>query len=175
MYTYSLSEKDLLNFLLYDISTDAARIVQRKRSTRNIIITFGIVGAIAYFVGMQAFGLSFLALVIVLVFFGDAYMKYIYKRAFKKAVRTSLKSYADSPITLEIGAEHLKITDHTGEHVVECNDIELLHETRDYFLIKLESTQMLGIRKISDELEKDMQEWIAKNEIPYREFLDWKW
>jgi hypothetical protein len=175
MYTYKLSLDDILNPLLYDISTNEKKIAKRKRSFWSIILMTTLIG-IGGFVFEDLFiGVTFLGIGALYLFFGSWYMRNAYKRALKRSIRKNYSSLSGSPIHLEINEEELYIDTESGDATYPFSSFLTVTEVYAYFLIRLDNDQVLGIPKFSTELEQGIRKMVADHHISYQEYLDWKY
>lgn len=175
MYTYKLSLDDILNPLLYDISTSEKKIAKRKRSFWSIILMTTLIG-IGGFVFEDLFiGITFLGVAALYLFFGSWYMRTAYKRALIRSIRKNYSSLSGSPIHLKINEEDLYIDTESGDATYPFSSFLTVTEVYAYFLIRLDNDQILGIPKFSTELEQAIRKMITDHQIPYDEHLDWKY
>lgn len=175
MYTYKLSLDDILNPLLYDISTNEKKIAKRKRSFWYVIAMTAIIGIGGFIFKDLFIGFTFLAIAVLYLFFGNWYTGLAYKRALRRSIRKNYSSLAGSAINLEINDDHLYIGTESGDAGYPFSSFLMVSETYAYFMIKLDNDQILGIPKFSMELEQDIKKMTADHNIPYREHPDWKY
>lgn len=175
MYTYKLSLDDILNPLLYDISTNEKKIAKRKRSFWYIIAMTALIG-IGGFVFEDLFiGITFLGIAALYLFFGNWYTRLAYRRALRRSIRKNYSSLADSLVGLKINDDDLYISTETGDASYLFSSFMTVTETYAYFMIRLDNDQILGIPKINMELEQGIKKMITDHDIPYHAFPDWKY
>jgi|GEM_PF-2255907 len=175
MYTYTLSLEDLLTILIYDFSTDPKKVKRRTRSVWIIVTCFALIGIANYLI--KDFWLSgiFLAIALLFLFFGDRYLKFAYKKSFKKAIKNNLSGMLESPIQVIFESDHIHVIDKTGDSNFKFSQILWINEITGYFIIKLSNGHALGIPKINETLKNDIESIVSANNLPYQSKLDWKW
>jgi hypothetical protein len=175
MYTYKLSLDDILNPLLYDISTNEKKIAKRKRFFWYIIAMTALI-AIGGFVFKDLFiGATFLGITALYLFFGNWYTRIAYKRALRRSIRKNYSSLQGSPIHLKINDDHLYIDTESGDASYPFSSFLMITETYAYFMIRLDNDQVLGIPKFSTDLEHEIKKMISDHAVPYRGYPDWKY
>jgi hypothetical protein len=175
MYTYKLALDDILNPLLYDISTNEKKIAKRKRSFWYVIAMTALIG-IGGFVFEDLFiGSTFLGIAALYLFFGNWYTRLAYKRALRRSIRKNYSSLAGSPIHLKINEEDLYINTESGDASYRFSSFMKVTETYAYFMIRLDNDQVLGIPKFNMELEQAIKKMITDHKIPYQAYPDWKY
>jgi hypothetical protein len=175
MYTYKLSLDDILNPLLYDISTNEKKIAKRKRSFWYVIAMTALIG-IGGFVFEDLFiGTTFLGIAALYLFFGNWYTRLAYKRALRRSIKKNYSSLQGSPIHLKINNDHLYIDTESGDASYLFSSFMTIAETYAYFMIRLDNDQVLGIPKFNMELEQAIKKMITDHEIPYQAHPDWKY
>jgi hypothetical protein len=175
MYTYKLSLGDILNPLLYDISTNEKKIAKRKRSFWYIIAMTALIGMGGFVFEDLFIGTTFLGIAALYLFFGNWYTRLAYKRALKRSVRKNYSSLVGSPIRLKINDDHLYIDTESGDASYLFSSFMTITETYAYFMIRLDNDQILGIPKFSTELEQGIKKMITDHQILYLKHMDWKY
>lgn len=175
MYTYKLSLDDILNPLLYDISTNERKIAKRNRSFWSIILMTTLIGIGGFIFEDLFIGFTFLGIALLYLLFGKRYMRLAYRRALRKSIRKNYSAISGSAINLEINEDHLHINTESGDASYPFSSFIMATEVYAYFLIRLDNDQVLGIPKFSTEIEQGIRKVIADHHIPYIEHLDWKY
>lgn len=175
MYTYKLSLDDILNPLLYDISTNEKKIAKRKRSFWYVIAMTTLIGIGGFIFKDLFIGFTFLAIAVLYLFFGNWYTRLAYRRALRRSIRKNYSSLAGSAINLEINDDDLYINTESGDASYLFSSFMTVTETYAYFMIRLNSDQVLGIPKFNMELEQGIKKMITDHEIPYHAHPDWKY
>lgn len=175
MYTYKLALDDILNPLLYDLSTNEKKIAKRKRSFWYAIVLTILIGIGGFIFDDLFIGISFLSIAVLYFLFGNRYMRFAYKRAIRRSIKKNYSSLADSDIHLKIDDDHLYIDTESGDASYPFSSFIMVSEVYAYFMIRLDNEQILGIPKFSNELTQHIKKIIADHHIPYQEHLDWKY
>lgn len=174
MYTYTLSQEDLLTILIYDFSTDPKKVKRRKKSFWIISASFSLLSIGSYFTGDLLLSGVFIAIAILSFFFGDLYLKFAYKASFKKAIRNDLSGMVGSPIQVNFEDDHIHVIDKTGDANFKFSQILWVSEITGYFIVKLSNGHVLGIPKVNETLKSDIENMVSSNNILYQSNLDWK-
>lgn len=174
MYTYTLSQDDLLTILIYDFSADPKKVKRRKRSVWILFACFSLFSIAAYFNEDVSLSVIFIVIALLSLLFGDVYLKYIYKKAFRKAIKNDLSGMVGSPIQVMFESDHIHVVDKVGDSNFQFSQILRVSEISDYFIIKLSNGHALGIPKVSDTLKNDIKNMVSSHNLPYKVNLDWK-
>lgn len=174
MHTYTLSEGDLLAILIYDFSTDPKKAGRRKKSIWIIVTCFTLLGIAAYFTKDIFLSVLFIVIALLSLFFGNAYLIFAYKTAFRKTIKNDLSGMIGAPIQVTFESDHIHVIDKVGDANFRYSQMLRVSEITDYFIIKLSSGLVLGVPKISEALKSDIKNMVSSCDMPYQVDLNWK-
>lgn len=175
---YSIKEEDFLNFQLFTTSHNK-RIQKRK----NLVwITTPIVTGIATILAIVSknYGIAiyFGLIAITCALFYPRYFKWRYKKHYKTYIKENyVKRFGQSAI-LEFRENTIYSKDLTGEGTLNVSQIEQVHETGNYFFIKISTglSLILPKRALKNLAEVNpVREKLLALKIPLVEEMDWKW
>jgi hypothetical protein len=175
MHTYKLTLDDILNPLLYDLSTNTQKIAKRKRFFWYSIALTTLIGIGGLLFKDLFIGITFLSISLVYLLLGNWYRRIAYRRSLRRSIKNNYSTLAGSPIHLDIREDHLYIDTETGDASYPYASFLTVNETYAYFFIVLDKGQVLGVPKFSDDLIRDMRAMVADHGIPYHERLNWKY
>ncbi len=174
-----LEEKDYLQHQLFLASVSPIKIRNRKRSRWINSILILIFSMIAYYNGNIHLSLYFGITSIVFFIIYPVYSRWSQKRQYSKYVKDNFSSNFGKDINFEFRDDEFYSQDETGEGSIKYADLEIIFETKDYFILLFtEGDSYLIAKENVDNLEfirNKIQELQVNFGIPFEQKLDWVW
>lgn len=174
MFKYTLSEKDIITYMLYYLSSNRKT---RNMSKKTLWIYSGcliMMAIICYAIGDIIASIVISWLTIFLVIYTLFLRNYLMTKAMKRIAVRDMKDMIGSNIQLEINEDHLHFTDQAGEYKYLYSGFILISESSSYYFIKLNNSQCIIIPKINNEMEQSMKSMIARYSLAHKLQLDIK-
>lgn len=175
---YSLTEKDFLEYQLFTASK--SKNIKSQRLTTLIAMVL-ILGILLFYIYSTQKEISFLALIIgiVLIFFYNISEKRRYEKYYKKFIKEYYKNRLGLIFNLTFNEDQFEESSVLGNSQIYYSSLTEINETKDYYFLKLLTSQSLIIPKntISDitEFQKILEKLKAKHKIKQNIELNWKW
>ena len=175
IHTVSITDDDHIAFQLFDSSTNALKIKNRRKSWIFIIL-FGVITMLAGYTldhnFLMYYGVVFTVLGVV---FGNVYLKWRYKRHYVSHVKNYRKDVSDEVLEVEIVGDLIKTSDQSGDITVKISEIKVAEETANHYFLRISTGYTLIIPKTDIDLNAEVDKLIKQNNIPHTQLLDWKW
>lgn len=174
-HTVTLTENDHITFQLFDASTNALKIRNRRKSL-IYLISFGVLILLFGYTTennfLMYYGCFFSILALV---FGNTYLKWRHKRHYTAHTRNYRKDVGDEIVNLEILEDVIKMTNRTGESILKISEFQLIDEIPQHYFIKIGTGPTLIVPKTDIALNEEIKEMIVRYNIPHLARPDWKW
>ena len=177
--TYSLSEPDFYTFQLFTAS--------KSKRIKNQIIKNWIIISLCFltlsytFYDLKMFSLTyyFLGCSVVGLIFYPFYLKWRYKKHYKKHVTETYSNRFGEVVNLEITDSHFESSTDSSESKISLTELEKITETENYYFIKLKSAATFIIPKIQlknlTEVNTFLQNLCVRLKVEFAIELNWKW
>lgn len=179
-YTFSLDETDYLTHQLFISATSKPSLNGRRKSWLLVTGAFGLLAFVFY--QKDDVGLSnyFIFTSILSLIFYPFYIRWKYKRHFKKYINEHFSKNFGKKAYIELQEGHILTQDEDrSESKISCTSIESFHELPEHFLIRLNNGQSLILPKNKieqlDQLRSDLSQLANKRQLLMTDNLNWKW
>lgn len=174
---YTLKESDFLELHLYYFKSEG----KLKRLTLKTLIAFIIlIGILSGFLIWKDEFFSVIVLGItaaVISFFHISQMKKLYKKQFKKTIKT-YESRFGKEVYLKINDTQIHVKSVAGDTYINFNEVIEFSETENHFFIKLK-TQAIIIPKTElesiENLRANLKDLARKLDVKYIDDSNWEW
>lgn len=177
--TYSIDEKDFLDFQLYTASHSPSIRQRRFRARTYPPIMYLVFAGIMFYYHKPDLTIIFAVLAVAWYFFYPLREKRLYSNSYEKFIRENFKDKFGKPATLTINDHYIINKDEISENKMQLSEIAEINEIPGLILIKLKKGQsyILPKDKISDtEAVKAMLKAVASEiGVRYNDLGDWKW
>ena len=174
MFNYTLSEKDIITFMSYYISSNRNNTNQGKKSLWIYSAFFVGLALINYALGNITGTIVIFSMAVFFVLYALFLRDYLMNRGISKIAVRDLKDMIGSNVQLEIKEDHLYCKDQAGEYKYLFSGFVLISELDSYYFIRLNNAQSVIIPKISVEMEQSFNAMISNHQLPYKLALDFK-
>lgn len=178
-YAYSVSEKDFLNFQLYQLSKSEA--FSGKLRKQRLVVALINVGLAIYFYADKHYPLSIAFLIVgaLWYFVYPIRTKRIYKKRFEDEIRANLRDYFDVPAVFEIMDDSLQTSDKRGVSLKKFIDIKEISFIEDATFILFQKNQAFILSKeLTENYDEMLRELKAKADqysVIMNDDTDWEW
>lgn len=174
----SLNEKDFLQYQLYNASKSKNINSQRLRTLIIMIIVFAIMFFYIYN-KTNEFNFVVLMIYIALIVIYKIYEKYRYQNHYKKFISENYKNRFGLISNINFNENQIEEKSSLGNSNINYDSINEINEIKDYYFLKLITSQSLILPKnaIPDitEFEKLIENLKNKYDIKHNKELNWKW
>ncbi len=175
---YALDENDFLEHQLYTASK-SKNIRNQRRMSLTIVIVFFLILLISKYNSTESFPIFLLLIYIALIVAYKFYETYRYKNHFKKFINENYKERFGIMSKLNFAEAQIIEESELGESKVNYESLAEINETKNYYFLKLITSQSLIIpkNKIQDiqQFNSRMDEIKSKYNLKRNVELDWKW
>ena len=176
---YTLSENDYLQHQLFIASKSDHVKKQRRKSWGINSIAIIFLGIIFYQSGNAFLTYYFLGTGLLFICLFPFYLRWAYKRHYKKFIHESYHDRFGEAVTLRINDDFIDSSSKDGEAKIKISEIVQITETGSYYYLDLISGGTLMIPKLdlrnNNELQRALKVLSDKLKIAYLTELDWKW
>lgn len=178
-YTYSVGEKDFLNFQLYQLSKSES-FTSKLNKQRFVVALISLALAIYFFVDKHFFlVVGFILIGLVWYFVYPIRTKRIYKNRFESEIKEKFQAHFNVPATFEILENSLKTSDKQGVSEKKFQDIKEIAFTESATYITFRNNQAFILSKELtekyDEMVTELKSKAETNNLLTTNDLDWKW
>jgi len=175
MHSLILSETDHITYQLYEASTNPAKRKQRKKSFLILLALALLVIVIGYQKEDNFLMYYGLFCSILVICFGNVYIRWRHKKHYTKYVKNKLKGLPEETVKLEISEEQIKVIDRVSDTSLKIAEIILVDEIKSHYFLKLSTGSSIVIPKSNPALNKEVAAMIGNFNIQRRIMLDWSW
>lgn len=178
-FTYSVGEKDFLNFQLYQFSQSEA-FTTKLRKQRMVVALINAGLALFFYAEKKYFlVVGFLIVGAIWYFMYPNRTKRIYKKKFEEEIKANLQSHFNVPAEFEITDSGVRTSDKRGISEKKYTDIKEITHLADTTFITFNSNQAFILSKELtekyDEMIRLLDEKAAQNSIIVTKDEDWEW
>ncbi|UBB89989.1 YcxB family protein [Candidatus Kaistella beijingensis] len=175
---YSLDENDFLEYQLYTASKSKNIRNQRRRNLIIMIVIF-----LAFFISIynstKSFPIIPLLIYIALIIAYKIYETYRYKNHYKKFINENYKERFGLMCKLNFAENQIIEESKLGESKINFESLTEINETKNYYFLKLLTSQSLIIpKKVIQNIQQFnsmLNEIKSKYNLKENIDLDWKW
>lgn len=134
---YTLSEKDYLEYYLYNYSNSAQ---SGKKFIRSyiLVILFALIGTVFGLINKNSeLSIAMGLWLGITILFYPKYYRFQIRKHYERHIKENHSNKVDKPIRLEFKEDHIFAQDHSGESKTFYTAIEQVDETSNLFLLKL--------------------------------------
>lgn len=174
MFSYTLSEKDIITYMLYYASSN--RKIKNKGNKALWVFSgyFVLLAMISYAIEDTTTSIVMLCLALLVVLYILFLKDRLLTKTLKKIAVRDLKDMIGSNVQLEINEDHLHISDQAGDYKYLFTGFVLISELKFYYFIKLNNSQCFIIPKVNDEIERSINAMIVNHKLPHQLQLDFE-
>lgn len=174
-----LDEKDYLTFQLYTASKSPQVKRMRLMSWGLTTFVFLCCAFLFYSSANQFLAVYFLVCTVLAAIFYPFYSRWRYKRHYLKHVQNTYKNKFGTSTQLTFTQDAIINKDLNGEFKFNTNEIEAIHEIKDYYFIKSKGGLSLIISKLKTPdihyIKESIDRLIKEKNIPLNVDFNWKW
>lgn len=173
---YQLTEDDYLAFQLYTSSHSPLHKKRRFRS--KIIVPVAYLGFGLYsYLTKDSFSTLIIFATLALAWFlaYPYYMRWAYKRHFKRNIAENYGNRVYSDIQVEFLPDSITSQDKSGSSAIKTDQLTELVETAEHYFVKLITGESFIIPKTAVEDAQRFKETILAYGPSYTDANDWKW
>lgn len=177
---YELTESDVLNMQLYQISQNQEFNKQRKREKIRLIGLSFLFGIILFFdEGFRFFSYFFLGSAVLFFLIYPWWSEWFYKRTLRKEVISKYKDTFPYRLNLVLNDDTLETKTIKGHRAFNISDIKSIAENKNYFFIGTVDQLSIIIPKaqINDlsNIYKQIEYYTSHHNIQFISDLNWRW
>lgn len=167
MFSYTLSEKDIITYMLYYVSSK--RKIKSKGNKALWIFSgyFVVLAIVSYAMENIITSIVMLCLALLLVLYILFLRDNLLAKSIKKIAIRDLKDMIGSQVQLEINEDHLHIRDQAGDYKYLFSGVVLISELKLHYFIKLNNAHCIIIPKVNDEMERSVNFMISNYKLPH--------
>jgi len=175
MYSLTLSETDHIIFQLYEASTNPAKRKSRKKSHLTLLALALLVVVLGYQKGDDFLMYYGIFCSILVICFGNVYLRWRHKNHYTKHVKNKLKGLSEETVQIEIRDDQIKVIDRVSDTSLKIAEITLVDEIKSHYFLKLSTGSSIVIPKSNPALNKEVTTMIGNFNIQHNVVLDWRW
>ncbi len=175
MYSLTLSETDHITFQLYEASTNSAKRKSRKKSFLILLALALLVVVLGYQKEDDFLMYYGLFCSILVICFGNLYLRWRHKKHYTKYVKNKLKDLPEEKVQIEIRDYQIKVIDRVSDTSLKIVEIILVDEIKFHYFLKLSTGSSIVIPKSNPALNKEVADMIVNFNIQHIVKLDWRW
>lgn len=176
---FEISEEDLLTHQLFATANAISVRKRRGRGRIFLILIYIIAGVFIWsmsgpFIGGLFFLACFPLYFLYIRLESNQYLKHI-----KAFVKDQMKERQAAVTTLLFDKENVTMADGTNSSTIPLSEINTIYEIKELYSLKLNSGQAIVLPKKhknpTNDTEAKLHQLAEKLNIPFIEWLDWKW
>lgn len=174
MFSYTLSEKDIITYMLYYASSNRKIKNKGNKTLWFFCGCFVLLAMVSYAIEDTTTSIVMLLFALLSGLFILFLKDNLLAKSLKKIAVRDLKDMIGSNVQLEINEDHLHFSDQAGDYKYRFSGFVLISELKFYYFIKLNNSQSIIIPKINDEMERSVNAMIANHKLPHQLELDFE-
>lgn len=175
---YTLTEEDFLQFQLFMVSQSKSLMKRRTIGKMFLLIVYGILGVVIWEKKGVVAAAFYFVVCLPLYFLYQFMESRQFISHFRKNARTYYKEQLQKSKSLDLGEDIILTSDDGVQNKFTLPSLTGIKETPSLFILMLKDAHPILIPKKNQQVDS-LQAWSTSQsnalQIPYEQFLKWKW